>query len=228
MDPSQNFVAGYPYAYAPTGYAQVQYQPAAATGLWASSSSAADTTQTAYIETITTGGYSYRDLKVLNGVTRVPFGATVRTDHEQVERFYLSAAVAGYVSLWNAAVAGDELARIEPGKTFARYLTVEWQPVQTADTTLYLDFTRTIFDLVNGFDEPLIPDDFHYVVVNGAMMKECLFINDNRYGAAASEYQKGQRDLVSFVMNDGDRITSLRKMPYGFSRLGAFYPVERW
>lgn len=228
-DPSQAFTGGYPLRYSVVGFQEVLVQPAAPTGLWAVSTAAGDVGQTAYIETITTGGYSYRDSKTLNGVTRVQFGTvSTRTDHEEVVKFYVSSAVSGYVSLFDAAVAGNELARIEPGRTFSRYLAVEWHPIQTQDTTEYVDFTRTIFDLVNGFDEPLLPDDFHYVLETGAMMKECLFINDGRYAATKSEYEKGINDLKDFVMNDGDRVASLRRVPTGRSMLGAQYPADAW
>lgn len=213
MDPAQANSSTAPECYAPAGYVDVQFQPTAATGLWAVSSAAGDTTQTAYIETFTTGGYPYRDTKALNGVTRVQFGATAtRTDHIEVTRFYLGATAVGYVSLFTAVAAGTELARIEPGKTFARYDAVEWWPMASADATLYVDFTRTITDLVNAFDEPLIPDDFHQVVVEGAKAQECLFINDGRYAACQVEYQRGLARLEDWVMNDGDRITTLRPM----------------
>lgn len=229
MDPAQTFISGFPIRYAPASYAQVQYQPAAATGLWAVSSAAGDTTQTVYIESITTGGYSYKDTKALNGTTRVQIGATAtRTDHERVERFYIGALAVGYISLYDAAAAGNELARIEPGKSFARYLTVEWHPVQTADTTLYMDFTRTVFDLVNAFDEPLLPDDFHNVVVDGSAAKECLFSSDGRYSAAMADYRIGIDKLKSFVMNDGDRITSLRPVRLRWSSVGSMFPDEQW
>lgn len=229
IDPAQANVSSAPERYAPCGYQEVQYQPTAATGLWAVAS-AADTTA-AFIETITTGGYAYRDTKALNGATRVQFGAVVRTDHIEVTRFYLAAVTTTYVSLYDAAVAGNELARIEPGKTFARYLAVEWHPIQTADVTLYADFTRTITDLVNGFDEPLMPDDFHQVVVDGAKQAECLFINDSRYAACALEYQAGMNRLEDWVMNDGDRIATLRPIRHDRSSLvgmGSGYPGDSW
>lgn len=229
IDPSESFIGGFPVRYAVVGQVQVQIQPTHATGLWASSTSTADTSQTAYVESVTTGGYPYQDSKALSGQNRVQIGtAASRTDHIEVNKFYTSATIAGYVSLWNASAGGDELARIEPGNTFARYLAVEWHPIQTADVTEWVDYTRTIFDLVNGFDEPLLPDDFHQVLVIGALAKEYLFANDGRHQVAAKDYGTGVKALMSYVLNDGDRITSLRHLGIGFSRLGSMYPVERW
>lgn len=226
LNPSQNFTGGYPLRYAVVGERQVQIQPAAATGLWVASSSASDTAQLAYIETTTTGGYSYRDSKAVNGVTRAQFGVvSTRTDHIQVDKFYVSAPLVGYLSLYDASSSGNELARIEPGQTFARYLTLEWNPIQTADVTEYVDYQRQIFDLVNAFDEPLLPPDFHWVMVRGALMKEYEFIDDTRIVMARSEYERGQMKLRAFVLNDGDRIASLRPVPVGWSQLGAMYPA---
>lgn len=228
MNPSQNFIGGYPYYYSVVGERQIQIQPAAATGLWAVSSSASDTSQKVYVETATTGGYSYRDTKSLNGTTRVQFGdVATRTDHTQVDKFYVGAASVGYISLYDAAVAGNELARIEPGLTYARYLTVEWCPIQTADVTEYVDYQREIFDLVNAFDEPLLPSDFHWVMVRGALVKEYEFLDDTRVVAAMSFYERGQMKLRSFVLNDGDRIASLRPVPLGWNRLGPRFPAEK-
>lgn len=228
LDPGQILVTGFPIRYAPCGYGQVQYQTPAS-GLWAVSSSTADTTQTVYIESITTGGYAYKDSKTLNGQNRVQIGAVAtRTDHENVERFYLSANAVGYVSLYDASAGGTELARIEPGKTFSRYLTVEWSPIATADTTLYMDFTRTVFDLVNGFDEPLLPDDFHSLLITGAEMQECLFSSDGRYATLAATYRQELSELTSFVMNDGDRTTSLRPTKAGWRPFGGQFPQEDW
>lgn len=229
MDPAQANSSTAPECYAPAGYVEVQFQPTAATGLWAVSSAAGDTTQTAYLETFTTGGYRYGDSKALNGTTRVQFGAVVRTDHIEVTRFYLSAITTGYISLYDAVTLGTELARIEPGKTFARYDAVEWWPMASASATLYVDFTRTITDLVNAFDEPLMPDDFHQVIVDGAKAAECLFSNDSRYSASVLEFTQGLGRLEDWVMNDGDRIATLRPMRRSRSSLSGLstqYPGD--
>lgn len=229
MDPSQAFVAGYPLRYAVVGERHVQTQPAAATGVWAVSSSASDTTQKVYLETILTGGYINYPSSVfvtLNGTTRVQFGA--RTDIINVSKFYLDLTGAvGFVSLFDAAVAGNELARIPPQQTYARYLTVEWHPIPTTAQVLYVDATRQVIDLVNGGDEPLIPSDFHYVMHLGALAKEYTFLDDSRAAQARADYAAGMRALKSWVGNDGDRLASLRSIPRGWSPLGSSFPAER-
>lgn len=226
MDPAQAFTGGFPLQYAVAGYQEVQNQPAAATGLWAVSTVAGDNTQTVHVQTITTGGYGYIDSKVLNGTTRVQIGATAtRTDHLVVEKFYLTAVAAGYISLYDAAAAGNELGRIEPGQLSQHYLSVEWFPVQTADTTVYVDCMRNIQELVQDADEPLLPVDFHRVVIDGARWREYEFLDDSRVATAEARYMRGQAAFRSFVLNDGDRIASLRRLPTAWSQLGAQFPA---
>lgn len=220
------FVGGYPLRYAVVGYQPVSRQPSAATGLWAVSSAAGDTTQHAFVESLTTGAYPNQTISggtALNGTTRVQIGTL--TSHVEVTKFYLDAPGVGSISLYDAVTAGNELARIPIGLTTARYLGVAWHPVQTADVTLYADVTRAVFDLVNGTDEPMLPPDFHYVVTLGARMKEYEVLDDARVAQARADYVKGQNALRSWVLNDGDRIASLRPVPVGWSSLGAMYPA---
>ena len=226
MDPAQLFVGGFPLQYAVVGYQEVQIQPAVASGLWAVSSSASDTVATVFCESMTTGGYRHVTAPTgttLTGTTRVQLGT--RTDSFEVNKFYLSTACVGYVSLYDAVSGGTELARIEPGQLSQHYLAVEWFPIQTADITEYLDFTRTIFDLVNDTDEPLLPSDFHYLLPLGARMKEYEFLDDTRYPATQSKFLQGQAALKSFVLNDGDRVATLRRTPTSWSQLGSQFPA---
>lgn len=228
-DPARAFTGGYPLRYSVVGNQAVQIQPAVTgTGLWAASSAAGDTTPKVFVESITLGGYPNASLvagTTLTGTSRVAIGA--RTDHIDVTRFYIDAAAVGFVSLYDAAVSGNELARLPIGQTWSRYLAVEWWPIQTADVTEYADIQRTIYDLVNGTDEPLLPDDFHPLIVQGVLMHEYVMLDDSRVGITRLSYEKGCNDLSSWVMNDGDRIASLRPFPQRWSRLGGNYPAER-
>lgn len=224
-DPAQAFISGFPLRYAVIGYQEVQLQPAT-TGLWVVSSSSADTTQKAYTEAVLTGGYPEQSVSggtALNGTTRVQIGT--RTDHIEVVKFYLDSAAAGYVSLYDAAASGTELARIPIGQTYSRYLTVEWFPIQTANCIEYVDYTRTIMEMMNPADEPLLPPDFHYVIAVGARVKEYETLSDDRLNGAKLEYQRGITALRSWVLNNGDRIASLRRTPVQWSSLGSQFPA---
>lgn len=228
-DPGQAFTGGYPWRYSPVGRQAVQRQPGT-TGLWVVSSSASDTTQKAYTEGVITGGYPQNYVSggtSLNGLTRVAIGgASARTDYIDVTKFYLDAVGVGFISLYDAAAAGNELARIPIGQTYSSYLAVEWFPIPTADTTEYVDYERQIFDMVNGTDEPLVPADFYDLLELGAKAMEYEKIDDNRKTQTRAEYEQRKLALKSFVMNDGDRIVSLRPTRMGWNRLGAMYPNQ--
>lgn len=227
QDPGQVFTSGFPYKYAEVGYRQIQIQPAAATGLWAASSLVGDTTQKLFIEGLTTGGYHHIPATLgttLTGTARVALGT--RTDIIQIDKCYLDAAATGYVSLYDAVMAGNELARIEPGILYARYLTVEWYPVPTVDVTEYVDYTRVIFDMVNSTDEALLPTDFVSLLELGARVKEYELLDDTRGAQGRADYERGKSALRSWVLNDGDRIASMRRTPLRWNRLGANYPAQ--
>jgi hypothetical protein len=227
MDPGQSDSTTSPSRFAVVGYRAVMVQPTAAGGLWAASSSAADVTGPAvFIQSHFTGGYYQADTETLIGTTRVAIGTgTPRVDHEEVTKFYLSTVCAGDVSLYNAAAAGVELARIEAGKTSQHYVTVEWFPIPSAAATLYVDYTRNIPELVDNTDEPLLPPDFHVLLALGARCKEYEMLDDSRVAQARAEYKAGQAALKSYVLNDGEALASLRPRTQGaWSSLGANYP----
>ncbi len=227
MDAAQSTTGGYPLRYSVVGNQAVIIQPAAATGLWVASSAAGDTTQKVFVESLVTGGYPQQSIAggtALNGVTRVAIG--LLTSHINVEKFYLDAAAVGHVSLYDAAAAGNELARIPIGVTFSRYLAVEWWPIPTADITETADITRQIFDLANGTDEPLLPLDYHYLVPLGAMIKEYELLDDGRLSVARQDYERGTSKLRGWVMNDGDQLASLRPVVTRWNNLGGSYPAS--
>lgn len=224
-DPAQAFTGGYPLRYSVIGDQAVVRQPAT-TGLWVASSAAGDTTQHAFVESVLTGGYPQKEVAngtLLTGTSRVQIGS--RTDHIEVTKFYVDAVGAGFISLYDAAAAGNELARLPIGQTYARCLAIEWWPIPTADTVEYLDYTRAVFDLVNGTDEPLLPAKFHDVIGLGIRAKEYEYLDDTRISVARSDYAKRQGQLKSWVLDDGDRIASLRKTPTRGSSLGPMYPA---
>jgi len=148
-----------------------------------------------------------------------------RTDHIEVTKFYIDAVGVGFVSLYDASTSGNELARLPIGQTFSRCLALEWWPIQTADTTEYVDYTRRIFDLVNGADAPLLPSDFHDLLALGVRAKEYEYLDDSRVSIARADYTKRQAQLKNWVLDNGDRIASLRRTRTRWSSLGAMFPA---
>lgn len=231
MDPGQSFIGGYPLRFAFIGRQAVYRQPGgstpAASGLWAASTSASDTTQKIFIESIVTGGLPNGTLAAgttLTGTARVQIGSL--TSHLDVTKVYLDNPCVGTVSLYDAAAAGNELAAIPIGQVNSRYQAVEWSPIQQQNTTEYVDFQRLVTDLADASDEPLLPLDFHELILLGASKREALKIDDSRYADFAAAYTKMETALKDFVMNNGDRVSSLRPIRVPWSRLGGTYPAD--
>lgn len=233
-DPAQSSLGSYPTRYAVIGDQAVYKQPTQGTGLWVSSSAAGDTTQKAYVETINTSGVSgfaepydvSANGTILTGTARVQVGADV--NHLLVTKFYLDMPCSGYALLHDAASSGNELARIPIGTTYSRYSAIEWWPIPTSDTTLYADVTRTIFPMIKGTDEPLIPEEFHAILTEGSLYREWTILGDSRAAIAKVNYDEGVRELKTWVMGNGDRIASFRPTAPRFNRLGSQYPAEGW
>jgi hypothetical protein len=216
---------GNPWAFARSGFQAVQAQPAAATGVWAVSSSASDTSgPTVSLTAIRTGGFLHQpSAQALTGTSRVQVGG--QTDYIEIDKFALSAACVGDVSLYDAVTVGNLLAVIPKGQTNARYLGIHWFPVPATALTYYVDYTRTTPDLTTT-DEPLLPQDFHDLIGIGIRMKDYEYRGDARFQAAAGEYIARTQQFRDFVQTDGAFLLSLRKKPQRWSQFGGQYPAD--
>lgn len=223
MDPGLSSVGGPSRHYVRLGWRQVATQPSNASEIFVDSTSASDT-GTAYIEAIRTGGYRVTLSVTMTGTTAVSLG-TAYTDIIEIDKFYISAAAAGTVTLHEDSGAGTELARIPIGATYARYEVIQLWPTPNSAVTYHVDFTRHIPDLTNANDEPLLPPDFHWLLVEGALVKEWTKRDDlERRKAALQDYAEGLRNLRSWVMSNADTLVSLRRTVPGMSQLGGWYP----
>lgn len=213
-------------AYVNHGFQQVQTQPTAATGLWAVSSSAGDTTQSVKVETVRTGGYEFAGAVIITGLTRVQVGTF--TDHLEVIKFYLSAAAVGTISLFDAAAAGNELARIAIGGTYARYLAIQLYPTPSGAITYYVDYVRDVPEMSNPTDEPLLPLDFHFLLVEGALLKEWTKLDDTRRSETLTDYNKGLGALKYYVTCPPDFKPRRGAKRRERSRFGAYFGDTRY
>ena len=217
---------GTPWAWIPRGYAEVHTQPSDASEIFVKSTSAADTTQTAYIEGYITGGY-YRTASVtLTGATAVTLSASI-TNFIVITKCYLSAAAAGIVTLHEDSGAGTELARIAIGDVRAQFTVFQLYNTPSAAITYTCDVLRSIPDMSNDTDEPLIPEDFHDLILDKAERKELRKADDpNRIKVLDADILRGERELKSFVINHPDWKPSWDDaMPPQVSTLGAYYPA---
>lgn len=87
----------------------------------------------------------------------------------------------------------------------------------SADTELY------IADLTGDSDEPLLPEDFHYLLELGATMDEMGKMDDSRYMVMSAEYQEGLRDLRYRLA----RQRASQPITVGHSRFGPWFPADR-
>lgn len=218
QDPGRSFTSGTPEAFATIDYTSpVARQPADSSQLLVKSSSASDTSQVAYIEFINSDGYIQTANATLTGTTALNLGAA---DVVTVLDFYLSAVPVGEVTLHEDTGSGTELAKIGIGRTRARYTMLEIYPTPSAAVTLHADVDVEISDLVNGTDEPTIPDEFCEVIIHGIRKRE---------------YQKREkRDLAKDA--NADRVPWMSKLHLHMhrkatseqsgrrSQLGGYYP----
>lgn len=218
---------GTPWAWIPRGMIEVHTQPSDASEVFVKSTAAGDTTQTAYVEGIITGGY-YRTASVqLTGATAVSLSASI-TNFIQITKFYLSAVGAGIVTLHEDSGSGTELSRIAIGDVYGKFHQFQLFHTPSAVVTYYADVLRSIPDMVNDTDEPLIPEDFHDLMIDKAERKELRKQDDpNRMRLLDADILKGERELDTFVINHPDWKPRWDDgMGTGLSRLGAYFPAD--
>lgn len=174
-DPGQNFTGSIPDGYAVIGYSEaVALQPSAADSIFAISDSVSDGVGTSVsIEGVITGGYYQRASTALNGLTAVNLSAAL-SSWTMITKFYISAAAAGNVTLRQTSGAGTELGRITPGRSFPRYTLLYLSGIPAAAQTYYCDVELHVEDMASDNDEPIIPEDFHWLLERGALKREYM------------------------------------------------------
>ena len=223
-DPDNN--QGTSWSYAPVGYVEAHTQPSAASTLVVHSSSASDTTQTVYLEGIINGGYYRTATATLSGTGSASFSPST-SNWVQVTKCYLSAAPVGTVTLHQTSTSGTELSRIAPQQTRAQFYAVLLNPQPSAALTYTCDFLRSIPDMANDTDEPLLPADFHDLLLDGAELRELKKQDDpDRWRLVQANYQDGVRALRAFVINHPDWRPVLGQHEVGLSTLGPWFPVD--
>jgi len=216
---------GTPTIWVPQSYTQVHTQPSDASELYVDSTSASDTGR-CYVEGIRTDGIRSVVEVTMTGTTAVSISSAI-TDWVQVDKFYLSQAAVGTVTLHDDASGGTELSRIGIGDTYAKYLTFLLYPTPSDVTTYYMDITRSIEDMKNPLDEPLLPQDFHHLLAIGARLDEYESQDDSRRRTAEVEWDEGVKALTSWLVAHPATSIDLNaeRGSVGRSRLGAWYPA---
>lgn len=226
-DPGQTMIAGVPDAYMVVNFsAPVASDPTAAATLWAISDAAGDGTGiSANVEGVTAGGYYKKASIAMNGLTPVQLDSTV-TDWLHITKFYLSGGATGNVTLRQASGVGTELARIPAAHTYARYTQIHLSPVPSTPLTYYVDGEVHLEDMIGPKDEPLLPEDYHDILISGALIKE--YTKREKATLLSVErktYMDRMGDLTAFVKRAQGVARGGQRGSSGFSQLGGWFPA---
>jgi len=222
QSPDSTSATGTPTHYVWYGLESVARQPPTADkGLYVYSSAAGDTTQTVYVEGTLVRNFPFAASATLAGVTQTLVGTA--TTWERVNRWYLSAAAAGYVALiHDTSITPYELASIVPGQTETRYSVILLWPTPTDALSYTVDASRHVSNLAQNTDQPDLPEDWHDLVLYGALMDEYQHMNDPRYDIARSEYQERLAQFKYWLAASSAGSGLMAQEP---SQLGAWYPA---
>lgn len=217
-DPSRAFTTTAPVAYAITGYSQpVVRQPAASGQMTVRSTSASDTTQTAYIEVMTEDGYIRTASVTLTGTVAANLGPA---DTLKVLNFSLSAVGVGEVYLSDASA--NELSRIGVGKLRARSTVIELYPTPASAFMLYADITVQVTPLTVATDDCVIPEEFQEVIVHGVRLRE--YQKREKFDLAAGCRADFRKVLAKLQMHCVTLTALDDTSRPGYSQLGPMYP----
>lgn len=173
-DPGQKFSNSIPDSYAEVSRSSpVAQDPlSGSTSLYVLSDSVADGGGlTAYVEGVTANGYPRVANMPMNGTTPVNVDAMCST-WMTITKFYISGLATGNVTLLDAMVGGNELARIVRGSMGSRYLILCLSPIPATAQTYYCDVKLRITDMVNPSDEPIFLEDYEHALISGALRQE--------------------------------------------------------
>jgi hypothetical protein len=216
---------GTPWAWIPQGLTEVHTQPSDASSVYVVSTSGSDT-GTCHVEGITEGGYYQRTSVTMTGVTAVNLAAAVN-DFIQITKFYLSSSAVGTVTLHEDSGVGTELSRIAAGDVRAQFHLFQLYLTPAADITYFANVLRSVPDMRQDTDEPLLPEDFHDLLIDMAEQKELRKADDpNRWGMLSRDIAEAESELNTFLTAHPDWRPTFGGHEAQFSSLGAWFPAD--
>lgn len=225
IDPGQT-MTGTPTWWIDMGYQPVFRQPES-TGLWAVSN-AADTTQVVHVRGADASGDEVPDASVtLTGTTRVQIGTTA--NYRLVSSFTLTAAATGTVRLYDASTGGNELARLPPGRLSNKWKIGRLWPTPSAALDYVVDGQLAIYTMVDEFDVPMFPEEFHDVLFDYGLWRWYRFVSDVRRAKEAKDDFDLQvaklRSYAGYPPNYHPRLAN-RPLTTTWNNLGGWYPGD--
>jgi hypothetical protein len=134
----------------------------------------------------------------------------------------------GVVSLYDASSSGNVIAEIPIGQTAPQYFRVQLYPTPDEAITYYVDGTYRIPTLDDAQDVPMLPDDFHDMLMDYARWREYERTSDTeRAMLARSDWTTALSRLkhsVSAMAADMPVMGRMSRPRY--SRFGAWTPAE--
>lgn len=223
-DPGNQDGSGDPTHYSLLGGSALATDLSAAAELFVKSSSGSDTVVKVTIDGILSNGMPRRvGGMALTGTTGVSVDSTITT-WQTISRFVLDSRALGDVTLHQGSGSGTELARIPKGKTQSRYTKLKLYPYPTSAVTLSADVVLSLDKMVDPTDEPLLPEDYHWLVVCGAMMRQ--HTKDGNHAAYAEEKARLKEGRGALFMDvTGPNGLGKGSRSPGFSQLGPNYPA---
>jgi hypothetical protein len=216
-------ITGTPESFIWLGRQVVRTHPSDASELFVKSTSASDV-GTAYVQGVITGNYPRTASVTMSGTTAVSLSSSITT-WEQVNKFYVSTAAAGTITLREDSGSGTELATITIGQTSTDYWGFTLWPTPSSVITYSADIERAVTDLAQDTDVPVLPEDFHDVLLLGAVMDEYQRLNDQRWSVAEAEYTKRVEKLQYWLYETPtSQPFSLTRGYQRPSQLGSWFP----
>jgi len=223
VDPEPN--SGIPDYWVPMGYMQAHTQPDTADSVFVKSTSASDVNR-CYVEGMVSGGDRHKAEVTMTGTTAVDVDSST-VIWEQIDKFYLSEAAVGTVTLHQTSGAGTELSSIAIGDTYAKFISFTLYPTPSSVVSYRCDILHGVSEMANPLDEPLLPEDFHDLIAIGARLDEYEATDDSRRRIAEVEWDEGVKALTSWLLAHPDRKMFLDGLvTNGRSRLGSWFPAD--
>ncbi len=228
MDP-QETASGNPYVWIPEGLQAVARHPSA-TGVWAASTNAADTTQQVRVTAVRTMGDIAPQLTAtLTGTSRVAIGSY--TDLRAILRFGLSAAAVGDVTLYDAAVSGNTLAVIGIGRVYSRYAGIRLWPTPGTALDYTIRGNVAMPPMVDDNDIPRVPAEYADALSTYVRMREYKTnrADVERFSMEREEWERVLGELRSSSQFPADyRPVAGHSGELRWNNLGGEYPPDGW
>jgi hypothetical protein len=103
-------------------------------------------------------------------------------------------------------------------------LTIMLWPVPTSVITYNLDAQFTATDMVNVTDIPLLPYEYHWLLIEAACYEEWMRKADSRAGTARQDLETGVKEMRHWLANPPDYKPVAGDRAVAPSRLGGIYP----